>query len=82
MAKTVFVKRDGVEYGPFEFNEIQELLCNGDFLLPPSSEPQVAVVPVTEPNPFTAQMPAADNPFTASMPVADNPFVLAMPKIS
>jgi len=31
MAKTVFMKRDGVEYGPFEFNEVQDMLRNGGF---------------------------------------------------
>ena len=31
MAKTVFMKRDGVEYGPFEFNEVQAMLRNGGF---------------------------------------------------
>ena len=31
MSKTVFLKRDGVEYGPFEFSEVQEMLRNGGF---------------------------------------------------
>ena len=31
MSKTVFMKRHGIEYGPFEFNEVQEMLRTGGF---------------------------------------------------